>query len=636
MTKTIISWGTALLMLCSGLLTSCNNDEGGGELPVPSVTIAAGNASSTTLQFTLTLRDADKCTYLCTPKADPAPTADQILSGGTTITASGTVTIDQLTPNTTYILSAVAAKGKAYSKLETLQNTTSAPDVHPAVVLTAGTVTPTTLTFSAALSNSETAAYVCLEKTATLNIPKAEAIIADGRPIAESGEFKVEQLTEGTTYIIAAAVVHSGIYSEVTTIEMTTSIPAPIVTVMTGSSAETTLTFSVALSGFDKAAFLCIKKEEGTPVPTAEKILAEGSPITKSDLFTVEGLEAGTLYMIAVAAQYKTVYSEVKTIEMTTQAAAGGPLTFNRQVAGGYYGVPEGGRYGEYLVVVADGETVENEGVYTTTGAGHAMSIDFYQFAPTTTASITLPDRNYNFSTTKGMTTFHPDKTYCMVNDGKGTITKVTFTSGTIKVSKIGSTYTFAIALTTTDGEEFNATYTGPAVIENKTESGIAKLPELEKDVKDMNFIRALAKYYHPNEGYDQCVVNLYDVEPTVNQGSDYLSTAGHMLSLDLTTAVSEKMQLQEGIYKVSATEKPGTFTAGEQVEFMDTMLAIGTYCEERNDKFESVYGFVNSGTVKITRSGDNYRFEIDFTTSKYYYITGTYEGKVEMTDKRN
>lgn len=32
MTKTIISWGTALLMLCSGLLTSCN-DEGGGIHP---------------------------------------------------------------------------------------------------------------------------------------------------------------------------------------------------------------------------------------------------------------------------------------------------------------------------------------------------------------------------------------------------------------------------------------------------------------------------------------------------------------------------------------------------------------------------------------------------------------------------
>lgn len=631
-----LSWGTAFVFLCASALTACDDkNEGGGTQPEPTVTLAVGDVANHSLKFKITVNDADKCFYVCTKSTEEAPSLSYVLINGETVTESGTVTIDNLTPNTTYVLSAVAAKGKKYSEVETLQNTTSAPDVHPAVALTAGSVTPTTLSFSAALTDSETAAYVCLEKTDALNIPTAEAIIADGKPIAETGDFKVEQLTEGTTYIIAAAVVHSGIYSEVTTIEMTTSIPAPIVTVMTGSSAETTLSFSVALSGFDKAAFLCIKKEEATPVPTAEKILTEGSPITKSDLFTAEGLEAGTLYIIAVAAQYKTVYSEVKTIEMTTQAAAGGPLTLNRQVAGGYYGVPEGGRYGEYLVVVADGETVENEGVYTTKGAGHAMSIDFYQFAPTTTASITLPTRSYNYSTTKGVTTFHPDKTYCMVKDANGETKKITFSAGKIEVSKVGSTYTFAIALTTTDGEEFNATYTGPAVIENKTDSGIAKLPELEKDVKGVNFIRALAKYYNPNEGYDQCVVHLYDVEPTVNEDSDYLMTAGHMLSLDLTTAVSEKMQLQEGTYTVSATEKPGTFTAGEQVEFMETMLAIGTYCEERNDLGESVYGFVKSGTVNITRSGENYRFEIDFTTSKYYYITGTYEGKVEMIDKR-
>ena len=70
------------------------------------------------------------------------------------------------------------------------------------------------------------------------------------------------------------------------------------------------------------------------------------------------------------------------------------------------------------------------------------------------------------------------------------------------------------------------------------------------------------------------------------------------MVSLYLTTALSEEMVLQEGTYTVSDTGTPGTYAPGEQIEFMDSMLAMGTYCEERNASNESVYGFITSGTV--------------------------------------
>ncbi len=67
----------------------------------------------------------------------------------------------------------------------------------------------------------------------------------------------------------------------------------------------------------------------------------------------------------------------------------------------------------------------------------------------------------------------------------------------------------------------------------------------------------------------------------------------------------------------MSDTGTPGTYAPGEQIEFMDSMLAVGTYCEERNDNFQSFYGFVASGTVTITKSGSGYRFVLDFTTDK-------------------
>ena len=109
---------------------------GGGNPPAPSVTLAVGDAASNTLKFTLTLSDADKCTYVCTKSSEAVPSAEKILADGKSVTASDLITIGDLEPSTTYRLSAVASNGKVNGKVETIEHTTSAPDVHPAVVLT--------------------------------------------------------------------------------------------------------------------------------------------------------------------------------------------------------------------------------------------------------------------------------------------------------------------------------------------------------------------------------------------------------------------------------------------------------------------------------------------------------------------
>ena len=606
MIKSFLSWGTALLVLCSGLLSSCDDKNEGGGNPDPTVTIAIGDAAFNALKFTLTLKDADKCSYICTKASEAVPAAATIIAEGQSVSASGVVEIAGLEPNTAYRLSAVALKGNINGKVSSIEHTTSAPGVHPAVVLTPGQSTTTTLTFNAALTDPETAAYVCLEKTEGLTLPTAEEILRDGKAIAQTGDILVENLKPSTTYVIAAAVTNTGIYSEVNSIVMATGTPTPVVTLTAGATAPTTLTFTVGLADTEKAAYVCLEKADGTT------------------------------YVIAVAASNKEVYSEVKSIEMATDKDLSGPAVFDRQVAGGYYGIPEGGRYGEYLVILADGEAVGADGVYATIGAGRTMSLNLYQFAPTNMNNIVLPDRTYKYATDKSISTFHPAKTYCMVNDGKGNITKVEFKAGTIAVTKSGSTFTVKATLTTTDDKEFTASYTGPITIEDKTAVKIEPLPDLENDVTNATFIRALAKYYNNDAGTaNDCVVNLYDVQPTVNDDYDYLIGAGHMVSLYLTTALSEEMVLQEGTYTVSDTGTPGTYAPGEQIEFMDSMLAMGTYCEERNASNESVYGFITSGTVTVTKVGTNYRFVLDFTTDKGRKVSGTYEGAVEMRDKR-
>lgn len=570
MIKSFLSWGTALLVLCSGLLSSCDDKNEGGGNPDPSVTLAIGDAAFNSLKFTLTLKDADKCSYICTKASEAVPAAATIIAEGQSVSASGVVEIAGLEPNTAYRLSAVALKGNINGKVSSIEHTTSAPGVHPAVVLTPGQSTTTTLTFNAALTDPETAAYVCLEKTEGLTLPTAEEILRDGKAIAQTGDILVENLKPSTTYVIAAAVANTGIYSEVNSIVMATGTPTPVVTLTAGATAPTTLTFTVGLADTEKAAYVCLEKADGTPVPTAEKILTDGTAIAQAGEITVDNLKDGTTYVIAVAASNKEVYSEVKSIEMATDKDLSGPAVFDRQVAGGYYGIPEGGRYGEYLVILADGEAVGADGVYATIGAGRTMSLNLYQFTPTNMNNIVLPDRTYKYATDKSISTFHPAKTYCMVNDGKGNITKVEFKAGTIAVTKSGSTFTVKATLTTTDDKEFTASYTGPITIEDKTAVKIEPLPDLENDVTNATFIRALAKYYNNDAGTaNDCVVNLYDVQPTVNDDYDYLIGAGHMVSLYLTTALSEEMVLQEGTYTVSDTGTPGTYAPGEQIEFM-------------------------------------------------------------------
>lgn len=527
--------------------------------------------------------------------------------------------------------------GTVTGKVESLVITTSAPDAQPAVGLVAGTATETTLSFTATLTDTDKAAYVCLEKSEGITIPSADKILQEGVAIAESGKVLVSDLKASTTYVIVAAAANGKIVSTAMSIEMTTLTFKPTVVLTKGSTGENMLTFNVVLTNSERAAYVCLEKSEGVTIPSADKIMQTGVAIAQSGEVTINGLKAETTYIIAVAAVNRTLFSEVASVEIKTDVSISGPAVFDRQAAGAYYGDTHDSGYGEYTFVLADGATSEVNGVYTTTGAGRAMSFDLYQFPPfSVSGTINVPARTYKYATTYGMNTFAPEKTFCMANDGKGNISKIEFKAGTIDVKMSGTTYTITANLTTTTDKAFTASYTGKLAIENKEEVP-AGLPQIEKNITNIAFIRALAKYYSIDESSDNCVVNLYNVEPTISEGADYLNTAGHMVSLDLRTAVSAEMKLQEGVYNISDAETPGTYAGGYEYEFMGMFLPLGTYCEDRNANYESFYGYITTGTVTITKlaAANSYRFVLDFTTDKGYKISGTYEGLVELTDKR-
>lgn len=530
--------GRALLLVSLTALASCNDDKTEPSGGTPSVAIGEITPQSDRLTFALTLRDAEKAFYLCLPATESAPSAETLAAQGIPVSQSQTVTVDGLLPETAYTISAVAMQGDRLGSVATASATTAPSDAEPAVKLTPGEATTTSLSFSLEMQDCARAAYLLIANPKQGQTPDAEEILRSGTTVESDGTHTVNELTPATTYLIAAVGEKDSKRSEVVTIEMTT--------------------------GFDASA----------------------------------------------------------------------PATFDRQVAGFYYGVPAGYNYAEYYVVLSEGEATEQEGIYTTTGAGRTLSIDLYYFEPLS-GDPAITQGTYKYATSKSLRTFDPEKTRGTVNDGKGGIRQIKFKDGTIDVRLSGSTYTITASLVTTDGEEFTGSYTGPLTLENREEEQEQNLPPLEKELTGMSFVRAIAKYYNNDETTDQCTVELYDVEPGGSDGYYYLLDAGHKLSVDFLVATGDDAQIVEGTYTVADTNAALTLIPGYEESFLDSTMPLGTYCEEYSEERVSTYGFASSGTVTVTRTGDTYSFDVKLKTSKGYRIEGTYEGAIEMYDKR-
>lgn len=530
--------GRALLLVSLTALASCNDDKTEPSGGTPSVAIGEITPQSNRLTFALTLRDAEKAFYLCLPATESAPSAETLAAQGIPVSQSQTVTVDGLLPETAYTISAVAIQGDRLGSVATASATTAPSDAEPAVKLTPGEATTTSLSFSLEMQDCARAAYLLIANPKQGQTPDAEEILRSGTTVESDGTHTVNELTPATTYLIAAVGEKDSKRSEVVTIEMTT--------------------------GFDASA----------------------------------------------------------------------PATFDRQVAGFYYGVPAGYNYAEYYVVLSEGEATEQEGIYTTTGAGRTLSIDLYYFEPLS-GDPAITQGTYKYATSKSLRTFDPEKTRGTVNDGKGGIRQIEFKEGTIDVRLSGSTYTITASLVTTDGEEFTGSYTGPLTLENREEEQEQNLPPLEKELTGMSFVRAIAKYYNNDETTDQCTVELYDVEPGGSDGYYYLLDAGHKLSVDFLVATGDDAQIVEGTYTVADTNAALTLIPGYEESFLDSTMPLGTYCEEYSEERVSTYGFASSGTVTVTRTGDTYSFDVKLKTSKGYRIEGTYEGAIEMYDKR-
>ena len=218
---------TAVAMLaCAFCGTSCSDDDDdNGPANQPAVTLAdADAATDNSLSFIITPSNAEVCSYICQEADKTAPTAEEIITRGRSVSVESATTakVRNLNANTDYTIYAAASIGQAYSSVARLTLTTLEHQVVPSVAVVKGAVTDSSATFTVTPTDAEKCAYVVVKKGET--VPQAAAILADGTETDadKASEVTVENLDENTEYIFAVAVSHGEQIGEVSETAFTT------------------------------------------------------------------------------------------------------------------------------------------------------------------------------------------------------------------------------------------------------------------------------------------------------------------------------------------------------------------------------------------------------------------------------
>ena len=223
----------------------------------------------------------------------------------------------------TYYISAIMAGLACLSLYSCEEKNPETPDtpVMPTISISLSEARETAIDFTLTPANAETVAWQIVETGTT--VPGAEEIISSGNQVGtETGTYTADNLTAGTSYVIAAAALNGETYSSVATLEATTTVnePDPVAPTLTIESATPTrdgLTFTYSQENAEAISYVIVGGSDA--IPHADDIIQEGTQVDLSqNEVTVEGLTPNTSYILAMAAQSGSAYSEVQSEHFTT------------------------------------------------------------------------------------------------------------------------------------------------------------------------------------------------------------------------------------------------------------------------------------------------------------------------------
>lgn len=300
-TRTLLQ--NLFMLLAAAVIVGCDKEVAVTPEPAPESTLKAevANITDTSLEFAITSANVDEVRYILLTSESTAPTSDNILKSGSSVTPNGTanVIIDELLADTAYTLYVAAKSGERTLETQASAQTEEAgsyPDTD-ALILVEG-VTDCTATFNITTQNSEVVKY--LLSTAEEGYPGDEEVQADGIDLEPNTtqEVTLTDLEAATDYILTVSAKGKGL-GTVASYPFTTAAAPTVSAALTEDIGYDYAVLTVEWANATAVKYVCI--EAGSRDVTADQVIKNGTDI-EANKVRISDLKQTTAYEVYVAA----------------------------------------------------------------------------------------------------------------------------------------------------------------------------------------------------------------------------------------------------------------------------------------------------------------------------------------------
>lgn len=192
-----------LLAAASVMFAACNPEEQKEELKRATVSVEAGDVTTSSVSFTVTSENATAVAYVCVEGS--TPTGEAILENGTAVEANttATVTVNDLTDGAAYTIVAAAMNDLGIVVSEPVTMTTTDVPAEPQVTITQVEATDASFTFVVTPTDATKCAYKVYAAGAEA---AAGDILAEGTEVSatQEQEVTISDLEDGDYFVVAA------------------------------------------------------------------------------------------------------------------------------------------------------------------------------------------------------------------------------------------------------------------------------------------------------------------------------------------------------------------------------------------------------------------------------------------------
>lgn len=406
----------------------------------------------------------------------------------------------------------------------------------------------------------------------------------------------------------------------------------PTVTLTAGLVTDVTATFTLQAENAESCAYLWSEVPEGTlpETPSPEKILIDGTTASASEAVQITLQELAPLhtYRIYAVALRGSLYSEVATLELTTEETpepAYETLVEGTSAMGLYYKSFTDESLGNYMIRISD---IEYDEYGYAASAGYAFTFDLYGPKSDNVMDARIPEGVYRFDADDTGGSFTCGAGYSTIeqtdDEGYPKGETLSLAGGEIRVTPTDEGYTIVGYVTDEAGMTYKVSYSGPMVIANKT-GGIGGNQEVGSTTL------FYARYY--GQADHNGIGNYYVSLGTTTVDKDDPTTAldnGWMIRLDFWGDVSaddDHAILPEGTYTLSESGAHDMMTICPDDTDVAYYFLTGK-TPERTDYM--CYG----GSVTVTRTGSDYRLDGSLETADGSLVHFLYEGPLDFENR--